>query len=65
MAQKRLYRSRKNKIVAGIFGGLGEYFNVDAALLRLLWLFIFIFTGIVPGVVFYLFAILIIPKEPK
>jgi len=58
---KHLYRSEKNKIISGIMGGIGEYFNVDATLLRLGFLFIVIITGVLPGVVFYIFAMLIVP----
>ena len=36
---KRLYRSKKNKVFAGICGGVGEYFNIDPALIRLIWVF--------------------------
>lgn len=64
MDQKKLYRSEKNKIVAGICGGLGEYFNIDATLLRLFWLLVVIFTGIFPGVIAYILAIFVIPLPP-
>jgi phage shock protein C len=45
-------------------GGLGEYFDVDSVLLRLVWLLIVIFSGIFPGVIVYLLAILLVPKKP-
>ena len=61
--EKRLYRSKKDKVFAGICGGLGEYFNFDPVLLRLFWLLVVVFTGFVPGLVVYIFAIFIIPKE--
>ena len=57
---KKLYRSKSDKIFAGICGGLGEYFNVDPTLLRLLWLLVVIFTGIFPGVIVYIIAIFVI-----
>lgn len=60
---KRLYRSRTNKVFAGICGGLGEYFDVDPALIRLFWLLVVIFTGFFPGLIAYIFAIFIIPKK--
>lgn len=63
MEAKRLYRSRKNKVLAGICGGLGEYFNVDPVALRLAWLLVVIFTGFFPGVIAYILAIFIIPLE--
>jgi len=49
MGTKRLYRSEKNKVIAGILGGLGEYADVDPVLLRLVWVLIVIFTGFIPG----------------
>lgn len=51
-------------MLAGICGGLGEYFSVDATLLRLFWLLIVIFTGVFPGVIAYVLAIFVIPLEP-
>ena len=62
--KKKLYRSEKNRILAGILGGLGEYFDVDPTVLRLGWLLIFIFTGIFPGLLVYIIAILIVPSKP-
>lgn len=63
METKRLYRSEKNKVIAGVFGGLGEYTNVDPVLLRLVWVLIVIFTGFFPGLIAYFLAIIIVPKK--
>ena len=63
MEIKRLYRSNTNRVFAGICGGLGDYFNIDPVPLRLAWLLIVIFSGVVPGLVAYFFAIFIIPKR--
>jgi len=60
---KRLYRSEKNKIFAGILGGLGEYVDVDPVLLRVIWVFILIFTGIVPGLIVYVITVFIVPRK--
>jgi phage shock protein C len=62
-AKKRLYRSKENKILAGILGGLGEYFDIDPTVLRLGWLLVFVFTGIFPGLIAYIMAILIVPNK--
>jgi phage shock protein C len=62
---KRLYRSSENKILAGVFGGIGEYFEVDPTLLRLISLVIIVFTGIVPGVIIYILAAFIVPIHRK
>lgn len=64
METKRLYRSHKNRVFAGICGGLGEYFDVDPVAIRLVWMLIVIFTGIFPGVIAYILAIFIIPPAP-
>lgn len=65
MEPRRLYRSEKDKVFAGICGGLGEFFNVDPTALRLVWLLVVVFTGIFPGVIVYVLAIFIIPLHPS
>lgn len=65
MSIKRLYRSRTDRILAGIFGGLGQYFEVDSVLLRLVWLVLFVVTGFFPGAIIYLVAIFVIPLEAE
>ncbi len=60
---KRLFRSRTNKVLAGVCGGLGEYMNVDPVVIRLMWLLLVIATGFVPGVVVYVISIFLIPLE--
>lgn len=64
MKSKKLYRSNKNKIIAGVFGGLGDYFNIDPTLLRLIGIVLAFLTGIIPIVILYLLAAIIIPEEP-
>ena len=61
---KRLYRSDSNKVFAGIFGGLGEYFEVDPVMLRLGFVFLVICTAFVPGIIAYILAAFIVPKKP-
>jgi phage shock protein C len=58
---KKLYRSHHDKILTGVVGGVGEYFNVDPSLLRLFWVLLVAFTGFIPGVIAYIFASFIIP----
>ncbi len=60
---KKLYRSDKNKVFAGIIGGIGEYLEVDPVILRVLWLLIVVFTGFIPGLIAYIIAIFIVPKR--
>lgn len=62
---KHLYRSETNKKWAGIIGGIGEYYEVDPTLLRLAWILFVIITGIVPGLLAYFVAALIVPRRPN
>jgi phage shock protein PspC (stress-responsive transcriptional regulator) len=58
---KKLYRSRDNRMVFGVCGGLGEYFDIDPTIVRLGMIFVG-FTCV--GILFYIGAGLIIPEEP-
>ncbi len=60
---KRIYRSQKDKKIAGILGGLGELLDIDPTLFRLLFVFIGLATGIIPLAVAYLVGWIIIPKR--
>jgi phage shock protein C len=62
---KKYFRSRTDKQLAGVIGGLAEYFGLDSSLLRLLWVLITVFTGFVPGLFVYFVAILIVPLGPS
>jgi phage shock protein C len=59
---KKLYRHRNSEI-AGVCGGLGEYFNVDESIFRLLFL-VGIFSPF-PSILTYLLFWIVIPKQPK
>jgi len=61
--QKKLYRSKKDKMVAGVCGGIGEYTETDATLIRLLYAILTIFTGFFPGIILYLVAWIIVPEK--
>jgi len=61
---KRLYRSGENKIIAGVIGGIGEYSGVDPVILRLIWVLVVVFTALVPGLIVYLLAVVIVPPKP-
>lgn len=60
---KRLYRSKENRVFAGIIGGLGEYFDVDPVALRLAYILIAVFTGFIPGLIAYVIAIFVVPEK--
>jgi len=59
---KRIYRSQEDKKIAGILGGLGELFDIDPTLLRLLVVFIGLATGVIPLIVAYFVGWIIIPR---
>lgn len=60
LRRKHLYRSKTNRIFAGLCGGLGEYLNVDPMVIRLLWLLLTLVGG--SGILVYLVGWLIIPE---
>jgi phage shock protein C len=64
--EKRLFRSQARKMLGGVCGGLGDYFEIDVTLIRLVFVALSLVTAIIPMVIFYLIAWIIIPvEEPK
>jgi phage shock protein PspC (stress-responsive transcriptional regulator) len=61
---KRLYRSHKEKKLAGICGGVGEYLDVDPTVVRLVTVVVALVTAIIPVVIGYVIAWIIIPEAP-
>lgn len=61
---KKLYRSTTNRYVAGLCGGLGEYFKIDPNIIRLLFLLLLFITGFVPLAIAYIIGIGIVPEKP-
>lgn len=59
--KKRLYKIEKGKKLSGVCGGIAEYFDVDATLIRLLWVLFTAFGG--AGILAYIVAALIMPKK--
>lgn len=60
---KRLYRSQKNKKLAGVCGGLGELMDVDPTIIRLAVVILCIATGFFPFFIGYIVAWIIVPKS--
>lgn len=58
---KRLYRSRTERMIAGVCGGLGKYFDIDPVIVRLAAVFFAIWGA---GVIAYIVAWIIVPEEP-
>lgn len=59
---KRLYRSRRSRVIAGVCGGIAEYFGWDPTLVRVAFVASLLIPG--PQAVFYLVAWIVIPNEP-
>ncbi len=59
---KKLYRSRKDSKIAGVCGGIAEYFDVDPTIVRLLAVLTIFFGG--GGIIAYIIAWIIVPLEP-
>lgn len=60
--KRRLYRSRNDRMISGVAGGLAEYLNVDATIVRLLFVFFALAGG--PGLLVYIVMLLVVPEEP-
>ncbi len=58
---KRLFRSRENKMICGVCGGIAEYFNIDPTLVRLGWVLVSV-CSFGTGVLAYFIAAVIIPE---
>jgi phage shock protein PspC (stress-responsive transcriptional regulator) len=61
---KRLYRSSKDRILGGVCGGIGEYLGIDPVVIRLVWI-IFTLLSLGIGIIAYLIAWFIIPRNPR
>jgi phage shock protein C len=57
----RLFRSETNKVIAGVCGGLGQYFDIDPTIIRIVFVLISIFGG--SGILIYIILWLVIPSE--
>lgn len=65
MNQKKVYRSEENKVIGGVFGGLGEYFDIDPTLLRLAYIGLSIISAGFPSIIAYIIAYVVMPIKPK
>lgn len=64
MITKRLYRSQKDAMIAGVCGGLAEYFDHDPTLWRLGFALFLVITGFMPGIILYIIAWIVMPIGP-
>jgi phage shock protein C len=63
MAAKKLYRSLTQKMVAGVCGGLAEYFDIDVSIIRLIFIAIALASALIPMFIFYIIAWIVIPTQ--
>ena len=64
MAQKKLVRST-NKVLAGVCGGLAEYFNADPTLVRICYAALTLFSAAFPGIILYIIMLILMPEGNK
>lgn len=62
---RKLYLSRKYKKIFGVCGGIGETYDIDPTLVRLIVVFLCLATGVAPLLLTYLAAWIIVPKKPS
>jgi phage shock protein C len=62
LARKKLIRPRAGRKIAGVCLGFSEYFDIDVALVRVVWLLVGVFTGV--GLLMYPIAWIVMPEEP-
>lgn len=63
MEDKRLYRSKKDRMICGVCGGIAKYFKIDPTLVRLAFVLIALWAG--SGILAYIIAAIIIPDDPN
>ena len=62
MTSKRLYKSRTERMIDGVCGGIAEYFGLDVTLIRVLWVVLTLFGG--SGIILYIVAMIVMPVAP-
>lgn len=61
MEKKRLTKSSKDKMLAGVCGGIAEHIGIDSTLIRIAFALLFLFEGV--GLIFYIICAIIFPKD--
>ncbi|MCH7578269.1 MAG: PspC domain-containing protein [Chloroflexi bacterium] len=62
---KRMHRSRSEKKLLGVLGGVADYTGLDPSLIRIVYVIATILTGFVPGIFLYVVMAFVVPREPK
>ena len=63
--KKKLFRSKKNRILTGVLGGVGEMLSIDPTIIRIVYLILTAMMGFAPGIVIYFITSLIVPEKKK
>ena len=63
-SNKRLYKSDREKMVAGVLGGIAEYFGIDPTMVRLGYVLLSLFSAAFPGLIAYIVKCIVIPSRP-
>lgn len=63
MSERRLRRSRTNRMIAGVVGGIAEYLDVDPTVARVVFILVSVLSAAFPGMLVYLLLWLVIPEE--
>ena len=62
---KKVWRSDENKVIFGVMGGLGDYFDTDPVVLRVGYVFLSFLTGVLPGLLAYIVAGMVMPLKKE
>jgi phage shock protein C len=61
---KKLYRNTNEKMIGGVVAGIGQYFNIDATILRVGIVILTVITAVIPAILIYLLIWVIVPEQP-
>ena len=61
---KKIYKSKSQKMLSGVCGGIAQYFNIDPTIVRMIWALVSVFSAAIPGTLIYIICAIIIPEEP-
>lgn len=63
--KKKLLRSRNDRMIAGVIGGLARYFGLDTTVLRIIYVLVSLFSAAFPGIIVYLILLVVMPLEAE
>lgn len=63
LGTRRLTKSKSDRMISGVMGGVSEYLQIDSTILRLIWIAFVAFTGFIPGILAYAVATVIVPEK--